>query len=607
MTGGGNWFWVRDATTVVDPDQIAQAATKYAWAYEGVRAARLGLGATSSTVGLSLVPLTAQDPGGSFVPRDLEYLGAELVSVASQIGGTLTEVLADLDRLAVQVAEHSEYLATAALIYATAEGDAAQYLGVCRSLTALGCQAPSAGFTGWGLLAALPGYVAGMKESAGFDGSGGVSDWGPAPAPWLGNVNALEAQLRISQWATGRAGGALTGFLAGNGLPGTATFGMLYPPANAAQMAGTLATTWARLELLSGRADSGVVVAGATGVVWGSLTKGKINKIPLSQHGSGWVTNPVLAPIGQGVPIPLGPTRWNGAEGAVEATANLATLGSAERLGAQDQARAVGASLASMGWITASLVSAATSSAVRTPLGADALLARISRSRARGETGEIQILHHQNPGSDRSSWSVIIRGTQQWAPGGTNPQDMGSNLKEVAGKISTQQVGVRLAMEMAGISDKDPVEFVGHSQGGAVALALAADPEVQKNYDVVSVLTAGAPISPNTPGSASILALENLADLVPALDGAPAYAGAGQSAIYFDAAALEAGRSGGAHSLETYVEAARRLGELGDSDPRLESMVQWEQSRKEGLGLGSDTTTAVSYFATARVRGQAEE
>ena len=162
-------------------------------------------------------------------------------------------------------------------------------------------------------------------------------------------------------------------------------------------------------------------------------------------------------------------------------------------------------------------------------------------------------------------------------------------------------------MEMAGISDKDPVEFVGHSQGGAVALALAADPEVQKNYDVVSVLTAGAPISPNTPGSASILALENLADLVPALDGAPAYAGAGQSAIYFDAAALEAGRSGGAHSLETYVEAARRLGELGDSDPRLESMVQWEQSRKEGLGLGSDTTTAVSYFATARVRGQAEE
>ena len=614
MTGGENWFWVRESTTSVDSDQIARLATKYAWAHEDIRAARLSLSATSSIAGLSILSPLTQFPGvvGSEPPQELLR---ELVSVSAQVGDALGQVVKDLDRLATLVADHAEYLAVAALIYATAEGDADSYLGACRTLIALGCQAPRGGFSGWKLPGALPGYVTGMGESSGRD---------PGATPTIGNVNGLEAQMRISALATSRGGGAVAGVLSNGGVPGSATFGMLHPPASASRMAMALAHAWERLELFSGRADSGVVVAGASGAVWGSLVGEKIERVPLfatmpglaasvGLAGGGGVgtpmragaSNPLLRPVNKGVPSAAAPS-WGAPNSPVNVAALRATAASSERFRAQALVQAAGMSLASAGWSLGSPGVAINPDKVRTPLAADALLSRVSRSADLGATGEVQILQHRNPGVARSSWSVVIRGTQQWLPGGTNPQDMTSNLQEVAGKTSAQRIGVRLAMEMAGIGKGDAVEFVGHSQGGAVALALAADPEVQGSYNVVSVLTAGAPISPTVPDKASVLALENLADLVPALDGAPAYAQSGQQVVYFDAAALDPGKTGGAHSIETYVEAARRLGVKSGSDPRLQSVVLWEQGRKDGLELGPDTVTQAQYFATARVRGQVD-
>lgn len=72
----------------------------------------------------------------------------------------------------------------------------------------------------------------------------------------------------------------------------------------------------------------------------------------------------------------------------------------------------------------------------------------------------------------------------------------------------------------------NPSSFVGHSQGGAIALDLAGNKQVKEKYNVVSVLTAGAPTAGvGADVDVPVLNLENLSDIVPSLDGAPADAG----------------------------------------------------------------------------------
>lgn len=236
--------------------------------------------------------------------------------------------------------------------------------------------------------------------------------------------------------------------------------------------------------------------------------------------------------------------------------------------------------------------------AVQTPRHASQTLRQMQSGSAQG-LGHIEILRHEtpSPAGEAVSWSVLIRGTAEWTVAGPNPQDLQTNLEEVGGLVSDQRVAVLTAMEMAGIAPGQPVELVGHSQGGIVAANLVADPEVLNRFEITSVLTAGSPaaLAGPAPESVAKLHLENLDDIVPALEGAANTPQPGTTTVYFEGVTPPAGAS--AHSLSVYEEAAKALEvEANKAGPGQD----WFTTRNEALGLGPKTRTTSSSYWTRR-------
>jgi pimeloyl-ACP methyl ester carboxylesterase len=97
---------------------------------------------------------------------------------------------------------------------------------------------------------------------------------------------------------------------------------------------------------------------------------------------------------------------------------------------------------------------------------------------------------------------------------------METNYQLIGGLDSAYGRGIRQAMLDAGLDGKD-VMLVGHSQGGMVSTALAADPDFTRHFTVQHVVTAGAPTAqvPDLPAGTQGLHLENRGDAVPLLDG----------------------------------------------------------------------------------------
>lgn len=241
-----------------------------------------------------------------------------------------------------------------------------------------------------------------------------------------------------------------------------------------------------------------------------------------------------------------------------------------------------------------------TSEAVATPVSPSSLLERIEKSEGDGASGEIQILKHTSA-LGAVSWSVVLAGTREWLPGSTNPQDMQSNFQAIAGEVSDQQVAATVAMDMAGIAPGEPVELVGHSQGGAVALALAANPHLASRYNFRSVLTAGSPTGTiRPPDQIPVLNLENLADPVPALDGEAARVTGDAVTVYFDPRGQQYGEDVTAHSPEVYVRALEQL--EGEDAPGAQSARRWAKLRQRNLGLDGPVTSEAFYFRSTRVK-----
>ncbi|WP_191564895.1 hypothetical protein [Janibacter melonis] len=130
----------------------------------------------------------------------------------------------------------------------------------------------------------------------------------------------------------------------------------------------------------------------------------------------------------------------------------------------------------------------------------------------------------------RYAWVVDVPGTQTFSPRpGTNPWDQTSNQLLEAHERTLTMTAVTAALSDArartgrgakGVAD--PVLLGGHSQGGITAAALAADPVFRAQHPGLShVVTTGAPIGGvPVPEGVSVLSLEHVQDLVPALDGA---------------------------------------------------------------------------------------
>ena len=92
-------------------------------------------------------------------------------------------------------------------------------------------------------------------------------------------------------------------------------------------------------------------------------------------------------------------------------------------------------------------------SSVPTPKEPTALLDHLASLDGSGDSGQFMILRHETPlgdGTSSRSWSVVVRGTQKWGVGASNPQDMLANFQGVGGLDTDQKRAVLAAMEMAG-------------------------------------------------------------------------------------------------------------------------------------------------------------
>lgn len=183
-------------------------------------------------------------------------------------------------------------------------------------------------------------------------------------------------------------------------------------------------------------------------------------------------------------------------------------------------------------------------------------------SQRSGERGRIAIQRITRSDGTRS-WIVLVPGTDDWTSGESNPQDLLTNLEAVAGLPTDMQSAVVGAMRAAGIGPGEEVILYGHSQGAMTATRLAADPAFQAEFHVTGLVTAGGPVAGTTlPASVEALHVENVADPVPALDGAVTPTSPTRSVVQIDTSQAELRETGFVHGGRVYAEAVK--GAQGD-------------------------------------------
>lgn len=527
------WYWVSTGSTSVDTAELVAASGHISSAAQSATTALTRMAQTRALSGFSAPSL------GHWLAMSHTASGPLIADLRLQARGLDTEANIALVELRDALQTYSDWLAQAALIYATAEEGAAGFSRTCRALEGTGCLSAVSDTSGtvaaWGDLAmALPAYIGEFR--------------GRSAATPAANLSA-QNQILIT-------------------LGGEGKF---------TQDVVAVAKWWSDVGAFVAGESRGVLVAGPNGdTLWVSAS--------LSALGL-----PALQPELRG----SRKTRMR------EAFARLEKAQMQRRSPSRTLLRAGGRVAPTPDTYTAG------SGSIVTPMSSAALLSRIAASGATATVGEVQIIKHTGvSGSvDARSWTVVIRGTRTWAPGSLNPQDMQSNLEEVAGKPSDQKAAVEAAMQMAGIEKGEPVEIVGHSQGGAVALDIASDTRLAKKYDVVAVLTAGAPTGGFTPrDDVSVLNYENLSDIVPALDGSGPKGGKNVSTAYFDARGLQVPEGASAHSLDTYVKAAVGIEAAAASNPMASQIAAWNTQRASAMGFGSKVSSEVQYYRTTRVR-----
>jgi len=159
------------------------------------------------------------------------------------------------------------------------------------------------------------------------------------------------------------------------------------------------------------------------------------------------------------------------------------------------------------------------------PRGVEGLVDLVARTydedTATGEPGTplatvtVQRLDHAD---GTRSWVVAVPGTRAAGLTGDVPTDNGTNLALEGGVPDVMTRAVLDAMGAAGIGADEPVALVGHSQGGMVAVNVAA--ATAGTYAVRLVVAAGSPDVPAVPppGVATVT-LRHREDAVTVLDG----------------------------------------------------------------------------------------
>lgn len=203
------------------------------------------------------------------------------------------------------------------------------------------------------------------------------------------------------------------------------------------------------------------------------------------------------------------------------------------------------------------------------PRGLADVIAGLAR-RNRGQPGEIDV--RRLVGTDGRAYAIVdIPGTKSWSPAPVNRDVTGiaTNVRALEGQQTSYERGVLLAMHAAGVGPSDAVLLVGHSQGGLVAVAAAANCRASGEFRVTHVVTAGSPIGISArrlPKDVQLLALENDGDVVPHLDGAANPAAVNLTTVTVSRNSASLGRN---HSLEdSYLPGARDVDASDDTSVR---------------------------------------
>ena len=197
-----------------------------------------------------------------------------------------------------------------------------------------------------------------------------------------------------------------------------------------------------------------------------------------------------------------------------------------------------------------------------------------------------------------NSWMVVVPGTTDWGLGNTNPQDLLTNLQSVAGAPNDLESAVVTAMRRAGIGPDDPVGIYGHSQGAIVAANIAADPTINERYNVTTLLTAGGPTAgADLPDHVNALHLENGADAVPGLDGAPTPRTPTRTVVTLDTTGSNL--QGYPHGGDVYADAVEGM----SGDPGIDAWTQ-QLGALTGTGEEGATTSAFVFDVTRNTTGE---
>ena len=235
------------------------------------------------------------------------------------------------------------------------------------------------------------------------------------------------------------------------------------------------------------------------------------------------------------------------------------------------------------------------------PLDAYGLVNQFNQAKAYQDHGEIRVVKYRT--GKKIAWRVDIRGTQVWSARGPHPQDMRTNLQTNASGLagsSDMTKAVTRALDQAGYHRGQPVELIGHSQGGAVAAQMGSNPYLAKKYNVKSVMTMGSNIGSFRPArGVHMVALENTADVVPRLDGRANSNVPNLTTVqtYKDYHSL-----GANHSKELYAQIAKAWQSSGDGD-----YYRFVEARNRNLGINKSTTASAQSFVVNRVEAPQPE
>ena len=209
-------------------------------------------------------------------------------------------------------------------------------------------------------------------------------------------------------------------------------------------------------------------------------------------------------------------------------------------------------------------------------LTAENMILRIKQIPSNKKVGAFEIIKHEYIKNNirKNSWTILIRGTQRWDGASSNIQDQVTNFASI-GKIHNDQYNaIKTALKMNGIKHTEPIEFVGHSQGGIIATQLASSSSLNKKYNIVSLTTFGSPTGGyKIPKNIHAMHFENLSDPVPSLDGKMNPVTRTRTTIYMDTKNMKIKNS--THDQIMYSIAAKNIEKNSDK-----SIQNWVKARE---------------------------